>query len=47
MVVQDSGKLDAGSDHNRMRSNLGKERRREQCKWRVEGKLDWEKYRGQ
>ena len=42
MVVEDSGKLDVGSDHNLIWSEVV--RRRERYKWRLDGKLDWEEY---
>ena len=48
MVVEDSGKLDVGSDHNLIWSEVIWERKEvrriEWYKWRVDGKLDWEEY---
>ena len=44
MVAEDSGKLDMGSDHNLIWSEVicGRRevRKREQYKWRVDGMLD-------
>ena len=48
MVVEESGKFDVGSDHNLIWSEViwgrGEVRKRKRYKWRVDGKLDWEKY---
>ena len=48
MVVEDSGKLDVGSDHNLIWSKViwrrREVRRRERYKWRLDGKLEREEY---
>ena len=48
VVVEDSGKLDVGSDHNVIWSKViwGRRevRRRDRYKWRVDCKLDWTEY---
>ena len=49
MVVEDSGNLDIGSDHNLIWSEvvwglIEVEVRRERYKWRVDGRLGWEHY---
>ena len=48
MVVEDSGKLDVGLDHNLIWSEVlwvrREVRRKELYKWSVDGKLDWEEY---
>ena len=47
-ILEDSGKLDVGLDHNHIWSEIiwGRRevRRRERYKCRVDGKLDWEEY---
>ena len=49
MVVEDSGNLDIGSDHNLIWDEVVWRRtevelRREWYKWRVDGRLGWEHY---
>ena len=49
MVIEDSGNLDIGSDHNLIWDEVVWGRtevkvRREQFKWRVDGRLVWEHY---